>query len=259
MVSKNIPTVKLGIIAVSRDCFPIALSTQRRENIVKEYKGEIFNCQTTVENEQDMLKAVSEVKAEGCNALVVFLGNFGPETPETLIAKKIIGSNVSAGDTITVDEYGGELDGLLGFQTGGQSDERQYLAYVEVTEEGIVVTAYQRTEAGDASPKKCADYTAIDSFAIRHEQSQPAEPEAAAKTEEKPAAESGSPSAHFGADDIIRARTASEYAGESGVSVISSSCTESTISYPAASIAGIADARISRAVAWVIFSAIFPA
>ena len=87
------------------------------------------------------------------------------------------------------DEYGGELDGLLGFQTGGQSDERQYLAYVEVTEEGIVVTAYQRTEAGDASPKKCADYTAIDSFAIRHEQSQPAEPEAAAKTEEKPAAE----------------------------------------------------------------------
>ena len=59
MVSNNIPQVKLGIIAVSRDCFPIALSTQRRENIVKEYTGEIFNCQTTVENEQDMLKAVA--------------------------------------------------------------------------------------------------------------------------------------------------------------------------------------------------------
>lgn len=91
MVSNNIPQVKLGIIAVSRDCFPIALSTQRRENIVKEYTGEIFNCQTTVENEQDMLKAVAEVKAEGCNALVVFLGNFGPETPETLIAKEFDG------------------------------------------------------------------------------------------------------------------------------------------------------------------------
>ena len=91
MVSNNIPQVKLGIIAVSRDCFPIALSTQRRENIVKEYKGEIFNCQTTVENEQDMLKAVAEVKGEGCNALVVFLGNFGPETPETLIAKNFDG------------------------------------------------------------------------------------------------------------------------------------------------------------------------
>ena len=40
-----------------------------------------------VENEKDMLKAVEEAKAAGCNALVVFLGNFGPETPETLIAK----------------------------------------------------------------------------------------------------------------------------------------------------------------------------
>ena len=86
MVTKNIPTVKLGIIAVSRDCFPIALSTKRRENIVAAYQGELFNCKTTVENEQDMLKAVAEVKAAGCNALVVFLGNFGPETPETLIA-----------------------------------------------------------------------------------------------------------------------------------------------------------------------------
>ena len=89
--STNIPEVKLGIIAVSRDCFPIKLSTERRENIVKEYKGEIFDCKTTVENDADMLKAVDEVKAAGCNALVVFLGNFGPETPETLIAEKFDG------------------------------------------------------------------------------------------------------------------------------------------------------------------------
>ena len=91
MQSNNIPQVKLGIIAVSRDCFPIALSTQRRENIVKAYKGDLYNCPTTVENEKDMLKAVAEVKEAGCNALVVFLGNFGPETPETLIAKNFDG------------------------------------------------------------------------------------------------------------------------------------------------------------------------
>ena len=47
----------------------------------------ITEITTTVENEKDMLKAVDEAKAAGCNALVVFLGNFGPETPETLIAK----------------------------------------------------------------------------------------------------------------------------------------------------------------------------
>ena len=84
---ENIPEVKLGIIAVSRDCFPVSLSAKRRENIVKAYKGEIYECPVTVENEKDMLKAVDDVKAAGCNALVVFLGNFGPETPETLIAK----------------------------------------------------------------------------------------------------------------------------------------------------------------------------
>ena len=90
MKSSNIPEVKLGIIAVSRDCFPIALSEKRRAAISAACaaKGtDLYECKTTVENEHDMQKAVAEVTAAGCNALTVFLGNFGPETPETLIAK----------------------------------------------------------------------------------------------------------------------------------------------------------------------------
>ena len=90
----NIPNVKLGIIAVSRDCFIISLSERRRAAVVEacSKRGlDIYECKTTVENELDMLKAVDEVKAAGCNALVVFLGNFGPETPETLIAKNFDG------------------------------------------------------------------------------------------------------------------------------------------------------------------------
>ena len=89
---KNIPDVKLGLIAVSRDCFPIALSEKRRAAIATAYKGgDLYECPVTVENEQDMLKAVADAKARDCNALVVFLGNFGPETPETLIAKNFDG------------------------------------------------------------------------------------------------------------------------------------------------------------------------
>ena len=84
---KNIPDVKPGIIAVSRDCFIVSLSERRRKAIVDAYDGELYECPVTVENEADMLKAVEDVKAAGCNALVVYLGNFGPETPETLIAK----------------------------------------------------------------------------------------------------------------------------------------------------------------------------
>ncbi len=89
----NIPDVKLGIIAVSRDCFIISLSEKRREAVIKAFngKGEIYEAKTTVENEKDMMKAVDEVKKAGCNALVVLLGNFGPETPETLIAENFDG------------------------------------------------------------------------------------------------------------------------------------------------------------------------
>ena len=86
----NLPTVNLGLISVSRDCFPIALSETRRAAIAScaEKNGlSLYECKVTVENESDMQKAVQDVTAQGCNALVVFLGNFGPETPETLIAK----------------------------------------------------------------------------------------------------------------------------------------------------------------------------
>ena len=90
MQSANIPEVRLGIVAVSRDCFPDALSTQRRQNIAAACKAkglDLYECPVTVENENDMKKAVADLRAAGCNALTVFLGNFGPETPETLLAK----------------------------------------------------------------------------------------------------------------------------------------------------------------------------
>ena len=118
MLGSNIPVVKLGIIAVSRDCFPIALSTKRRKNIVQAYRGEdLYECPVTVENELDMLKAVEDVKAAGCNALVVFLGNFGPETPETLIAEKFEGPCMfvaaAEGDGDLIDGRGDAYCGML--------------------------------------------------------------------------------------------------------------------------------------------------
>lgn len=91
---KNIPDVKLGIVAVSRDCFPMELSAGRRQAVVKAYKeayGDIYECPTTVESEVHMRKALAEVKEAGVNALVVYLGNFGPETAETLLAKEFGG------------------------------------------------------------------------------------------------------------------------------------------------------------------------
>lgn len=91
---KNIPNVKLGIIAVSRDCFPMSLSEKRKKAVVEECQRlgvSIFDCDTIVETELQGEQALKKVNEAGCNALVVYLGNFGPETPETLLAKKFDG------------------------------------------------------------------------------------------------------------------------------------------------------------------------
>src|SRR5665647_332963 len=89
----NTPEIKIGIVAVSRNCFPRTLSLTRRKAVVAAYadKDSLYECQTIIENELDMKKALAEVRAAGCNALVVYLGNFGPETPETLLAKEFDG------------------------------------------------------------------------------------------------------------------------------------------------------------------------
>ena len=114
---KNIPEVKLGLIAVSRDCFIISLSESRRAAIKAAYEGDIYECPVTVENEKDMLAAVADVKAAGCNALVVFLGNFGPETPETLIARYFDGPCMfvaaAEGDGNLIDGRGDAYCGML--------------------------------------------------------------------------------------------------------------------------------------------------
>lgn len=90
----NIPEVKLGIAAVSRDCFPVRLSEARRKAVVascKAQKIDIFEVKTVIENEKDVLKALDELKAAEVNALLVYLGNFGPEGPETILAQKFAG------------------------------------------------------------------------------------------------------------------------------------------------------------------------
>ena len=90
---KNIPDVKVGIVAVSRDCFPIELSIKRRKALVEAYKkkydaNDIYECPICIfESETQMVESLEDIKKNGCNALCVYLGNFGPEISETLLAK----------------------------------------------------------------------------------------------------------------------------------------------------------------------------
>ena len=93
----NMPKTKIGIVAVSRDCFPESLSVTRREALIKAYKEkydpeDIYECPVCiVESEIHMVQALEDIKKAGCDALVVYLGNFGPEISETLLAKHFDG------------------------------------------------------------------------------------------------------------------------------------------------------------------------
>ncbi len=94
MFMNNIPKMKVGIVAVSRDCFPESLSVNRRKALIGAYekkygKGEIYECPVCiVESEIHMQQALADVQKAGCNALCVYLGNFGPEISETMLAKE---------------------------------------------------------------------------------------------------------------------------------------------------------------------------
>lgn len=118
----NMPKVKLGIVAVSRDCFPESLSVSRREALIKAYKGkygeeDIYECPVCiVESEIHMTEALEDVKKAGCNGLVVYLGNFGPEISETLLAKHFDGPAmfVAAAEETGDNLVGGRGDAYCG-------------------------------------------------------------------------------------------------------------------------------------------------
>ncbi len=91
---KNIPEIKIGVIAVSRDCFPIELSKKRRVKLVEKCKSKkvpVVKIKTIVENEKDVILALEEINKKKVNTLVVYLGNFGPEGPATMLVEKFNG------------------------------------------------------------------------------------------------------------------------------------------------------------------------
>ncbi len=121
-VMNNTPEVKIGIVAVSRDCFPESLSVDRRKALVKAYTekydaDEIYECPVCiVESEIHMVQALEDIKAAGCNALCVYLGNFGPEISETLLAKHFDGPKmfVAAAEETQDNLVGGRGDAYCG-------------------------------------------------------------------------------------------------------------------------------------------------
>ncbi len=94
---KNIPAMKIAIVAASRSGFSEELSANRRRNVVEaycaKYPGEdLYECPICVaDNEVSVGRVLKNIQKEGCNALCIYLGNYGPEISETMLAEKFPG------------------------------------------------------------------------------------------------------------------------------------------------------------------------
>lgn len=118
----NLPKVKVGIVAVSRDCFPESLSVNRRKALVKAYADkfgmdDIYECPICiVESEVQAVQAAEDLKKQGCNAMCVYLGNFGPEISESLLVQIFDGPAivVAAAEESQADLLDGRGDAYCG-------------------------------------------------------------------------------------------------------------------------------------------------
>ena len=116
---KNIPAMTIGLMAVSRDCFPIELSRTRRALVAAECVKAgitVVELDTIIETDHDVVKGLKEIREKGINALCLYLGNFGPEGPTTLLAQKFGGPVMlaAAAEDTGKDLYGGRGDAYCG-------------------------------------------------------------------------------------------------------------------------------------------------
>ena len=117
----NTPEIKIGVVGVSRDCFPASLTQKRLAALMAELKKQKVNavaCPVIIENEKQALEACDDLIEQGCNAAAVYLGNFGPEGPTTLFIQEFPGPVMACAaaeenKAVLANERGDALCGLL--------------------------------------------------------------------------------------------------------------------------------------------------
>ncbi|MBT4499732.1 MAG: hypothetical protein HOC74_18540 [Gemmatimonadetes bacterium] len=118
------PGVKLGLVSASRNCFPRALSEKRTEKLLAACKeagiepilpeGE---CQI-IETKAHAIEAARQLRDAGCDAAVLYLGNFSPEIEDANFVKAFAGTTMmiaaaeESADSLASDR-GDALCGLL--------------------------------------------------------------------------------------------------------------------------------------------------
>ncbi|MCR5726945.1 MAG: fucose isomerase [Lachnospiraceae bacterium] len=94
---KNIPDIKIGIVAGTTDWLPSELAVENRKFLVDKYRkiyGEenIYECSIVItDNEINIKRAMKELNKAECDAVVLYWANYGPESAGTLFASEFDG------------------------------------------------------------------------------------------------------------------------------------------------------------------------
>ncbi|MBO6215059.1 MAG: fucose isomerase [Lachnospiraceae bacterium] len=120
---KNIPDIKLAIIAGSTDWLPGDVAVESRKKLIETYKnlyGEngIYGCSVVIDdNEINIKRAMREIKKAECNAVCLYWSNYGPESAGTIFAEEFDGPvmMIAAAEEGEAPYTRGRKDSLSGF------------------------------------------------------------------------------------------------------------------------------------------------
>jgi L-fucose isomerase-like protein len=151
------PAVKLGFVSASRNCFPRALSAERSERVLHGARSAGLalvvpegEC-AIIETRQHAKDAAARLTAQGCDAAVLFLGNFSPEIEDAVFVREfagpvmIVAAAEESGATL-LQKRGDALCGLMSAMLGIR--KRGLLSKVHVPERPVAGAAQVVEEIG---------------------------------------------------------------------------------------------------------------
>ena len=121
-LGKYSPDIKIGLVGASRDCFPRALAEKRINSLQKELTKRSIDYffpegeSQIIESRSHAREAADQMKQAGCDAAVLYLGNFSPEIEDATFVKEFSGKVMlaAAAEESSDDLIDGRGDALCG-------------------------------------------------------------------------------------------------------------------------------------------------
>lgn len=141
------PVVKIGFVSASRNCFPRSLSAERSTRVLDAVRGAGLELAVPagecaiIESRRHAKDAAAQLVAQGCDAAVLFLGNFSPEIEDAVFVREftgpvmIVAAAEESGATL-LQKRGDALCGLMSAMLGVR--KRGLLPKVHVPERPVV-------------------------------------------------------------------------------------------------------------------------